>query len=127
MLRGRTLTPINAATATVAVGSADDPIDIGRATRVTFQFIRADHTSGNTVYGVQVSNDGTNWIAYTKLIDNVTNNNSQYLTRVETCTLSSATNKVYTMSPEDHFNYIRVYCTETTDGIHTVKVFLQEE
>jgi len=126
MARYRVITPLNAVTASVA-NTAAAPIEIGRADKVTFQFTRADHSSGSSLFGVEVSNDGTNWVAYNKLIDNVTNANSETLTRVATSTLSSDTSKVYTMSPEDGYEYLRVYVTETTDGTHTATVYIQQD
>ncbi len=126
MITSRVLTPINAATASVA-NTAAKKIDISRAKKVTFQFTRADHSAGSSKFEVEVSNDGSNWVVYNKLIDNVANANSETLTRVASCTLSSNTSKVYTISPEDDFQYCRVFVTETTDGTHTANVFIQGE
>ena len=99
--------------------------DITDAKRVTFQFTRADHSSGNNAFVVEVSNDGSNWYTYNKLISNVTNDNTEYLTRVAAPTLSSNTSEIYSISPEDKYRFVRVYHTRTTDGTADCDVMIQ--
>ncbi len=117
MSRQLKLKAIDAATVT----TTSDPIALHGVKRCTLQFIRADHTSGNTVYSVQVSIDGINYVTYNKLIDNVANSNVQTLTRVASATLSSNTSKMYSMDLEnDVYEFMKVTATRTTDGTSSV-------
>lgn len=112
-MRQISIKPIVGKTATYT----SDPIDMEGVLKATLQFIRSNHTSGNTVYSVEVSNDGSNWVTYNKLIDNVTNTNAQQQTRVASSTLSSNTSKVYTLDlATDVYKWMRVTATITTDG-----------
>jgi len=106
---------LDAVTATT-VGKA---LEVGDAEVKSIQFTRANHSAGSSEFIVEVSNDGTNYVTYNGLIDNVTNTNAEYPTRVGSVTLSSATSKVYSFDTHFNFRYIRSTVTETTDGTHT--------
>lgn len=101
-------------------------INIEDAKKVIFVFKREDHTAGKTVFSVTVSVDGTNFVTYSKLIDNVANSNAQNLTRVASYDTGAANaTKFYTLSPEDGFKSVKVTATETTDGTHSAWVLKQ--
>ena len=101
--------------------------NIEGAKKVTFIFKRSDHSAGKTVFTVTVSADDSNYITYNKLIDNVTNTNSQNLTRVGSYDTGAANaTKFYTMSPEDCFKYCKVTATETTDGTHNAWIIIEK-
>lgn len=89
----------------------------GPAGKLSLQFVAASITSGNGVFTVEVSNDGTNFIAYNRLTTNVTNTNGQTDTRVASVTLNSNTNAV--VSVPDAFAFYRVRLIMTTDGIYS--------
>ena len=117
-----TIHVIDSATAT----ETSQPINIEDATSITLVFKRSDHSSGSTAFTVTVSVDGTNFIAYNKLIDNVTNSNAQQLTRVASSSLASNTTKFYTMDLScDTFKEIKVTATQTTDGTHDAWLCIQ--
>jgi len=116
---------LDAVTASVAVADAAK-VDISRASAITLQFVRANHGSGSSAFIVQVSNDGSNWVTYNKLINNATNTNSQTILRSAAPTISSDTSEVYSFSPEDTFKYFRVAVTETTDGTHSCFAAIRE-
>jgi hypothetical protein len=117
----KVLTPLNAVTAT----TTSSAIPVMGAKRVVWQFTRANHAAGSTAFTVDVSLDGSTWIAYNKLISNVTNTNAQTLTRVASVSLSSDTSSFVTMDLEhDAFIEMRVTATETTDGTHTAKCLI---
>lgn len=106
---------INGATATTSSGW----IPITSAKAVQFYFKRSNHSSGSTAFTVTLSPDnGTTTAAYNKLISNVTNTNTQELTRTAGPTLASDTTVMASMSPEDIGGSVRVTATETTDGTH---------
>lgn len=101
------------------------------AKRATFYFQRGDTTgqgnSGSTSFSVEVSRTNStsdaDWIDYNKLIDNVTNANSQNLTRVGSASLSGTSTKIYSMDLEhDNINFVRCIAVETTDGEHTCRL-----
>lgn len=89
--------------------------------RASLQFIASGITSGNGVFTVDVSNDGTNWIAYNRLTTNVTNTNGQTDTRVASVTLSSSTSAV--ASIPDPFAFYRVRVVPTTDGAYSAVAY----
>lgn len=109
---------LNAVTAT----TTSDGTSIENHQNVTLQFIAASIASGNGVFTVEVSNDGTNWVAFNMLIDNVTNTNGQTLTRVASKTLSSNSSVVVAL---DNFSWkmLRVKVTRTTDGAYSAILF----
>lgn len=112
---------IQGATATTT-GAA---IRIANALKVVLVGKRSAHSSGSTAFSLEVSNDGTNWITYNKLISNVTNTNAQTLTRVASFSLAANGVAFATMSPEDGFEFARVTATETTDGTHDAWLYVE--
>lgn len=96
---------------------------INNAGRLSLQFIASGISSGNGVFTVEVSNDGTNFIAYNRLTSNATNTNAQTDTRVANVTLSSNTNAIVFFPPGDTFAFIRVTVTRTTDGTYSAVLF----
>lgn len=115
---------LNAVTAT----TTSEPINIENARRVSLLFTRANHSAGSSAFSVTVSLDGETYVAYNKLIDNVTNTNAQTLTRVASASLASDTSKVYALDLEnDVFRWLKVTVTETTDGTHTAKVMIDRD
>ncbi len=109
---------LNAVTATVA-NTAADIYDLSKRQVKSIQFTCSGHASGNGAFGVEVSNDGSNWIVYNRLTSNLTNTNGQTDTRVAAPTLSSNTSAIYFFPIGDYFRYIRVFVTVTTDGTYT--------
>lgn len=112
---------LDAVTASVA-NTAAPTHSVGKRQLKSIQFTCANHTSGNGVFGVEVSNDGTNWVVYNRLISNVTNTNAQFDTRVAAPTLSTNTSSIYFFPTSDYFRYIRVFVTVTTDGTYTASM-----
>lgn len=106
---------IDAVTAT----TTSSMVGVGDRVSLSLQFIATQVTSGSGKFQVQVSNDGSNWIYYNRLNDNLTNTNGQFDTRVASSTLSANGNKVYFFPAGDHFNYLRINVLRTTDGTYT--------
>lgn len=98
------------------------PIDVSKRQLKSIQFTASGITSGTGAFGVEVSNDGTNWIVYNRLTSNVTNTNVQNDTRVAAPTLSSNTSSIYFFPTSDYFRYIRVFLTFTTDGVYSAVI-----
>lgn len=100
---------------------------VAGAKKVTLFFQRESSVEGNAgistffLQGTYKSNPSTDadWVYYNRLIDNVTNANTQTLTRVGLSALSAATTtKMYSLDPTDSFYAIRCIIVETTDGSH---------
>lgn len=108
-------TALSAVTAT----TTSEAIDVSMRTKLSLQFTAASISSGNGVFSVSVSNDGTNFVTYNRLTTNVTNTNGQTDTRVASVTLSSNTSSIVFFPVGDYFRYIKVTCTVTTDGAYT--------
>lgn len=104
---------------TVDVSANSTYVDVGDSMKYSIQLIASGIVSGNGVFTVQVSNDGTNWLAYNRLTTNVTNTNVQTDTRVASVTLSSNTSAFVFFPAGDHFKYLRVNVDVTTDGTYS--------
>lgn len=102
----------------VTADTTSDPVDVSMRKKFSLQFI-ADVTSGNGVFTVEISNDGTNWVQYNRLTTNVTNTNAQTDTRVASVTLNSDSSAFVFFPVGDHFRLLRVKVDETTDGAYT--------
>lgn len=94
-------------------------VDLSMRKKYSIQFIASAVVSGNGVFKVYVSNNGTDWVQYNRLTDNVTNTNAQTDTRVASVTLSSSSNKMYFFPDGDHFRYLGVSLAVTTDGAYS--------
>ena len=109
---------LDATTASVA-NTAAKIIDGSLGQLKSIQFTCTGHTSGNGAFGVEVSNDGTNWIVYNRLIPNLTGTNSQTDAFVAAPTLSTNTSAIYFFPVGDYFRYMRIFVTVTTDGAYS--------
>jgi hypothetical protein len=118
--------PVLIESAIVTATTTFPVVDIRNAEKITLMFTRTNHSAGSSTYTIEGSLDGTTFVALNTLIDNVTNSNSQHLTRVASCALSSNTSKIYSLDLEN-FNYkqIRVIVTEVTDGSHNYKMLME--
>lgn len=122
MIRPELIKAIDAVTAT----TVSEPINIENAEKISLIFTRANHSAGSSAFSVEVSLDGTTYVAFNKLITNVTNTNAQTKTRVASVSLASNTSSIVAMDLEnDIFRWMRITATETTDGTHTAKALIQ--
>ena len=102
----------------VVATTTSSPFNVEAFKRVGLQFLAADISSGNGVFTVEGTIDGTNWVALNMLLDNVTNTNSQQLTRVASKTLNSNTSVLVWLESLG-LKAIRVKVTRTTDGTYS--------
>lgn len=110
------VTLIDGATATTTSAAQD----IRKAKKVTFLFTRANHSSGNTVFTVTGSLDGTTFVALNKLVTNAANSNAETKVRAANVTLNANGTSLVSLDLEhDCYKEIKVTATETTDGTHT--------
>ena len=93
--------------------------------RLGFQFKLASVVSGNGVFKVQGTTNGTDW-SYLAMIDNLANSNSQTLTRVLTKTLSANSNVLMWVDEGLALRAIRVTVVITTDGSYSCYLLASE-
>lgn len=110
----------------VAATTTSSAFELGSAVGRSLQFVATGISAGNGVFTVEISNDGTNWIAYNRLVPNVTDTNAQDDTHVASVTLSSNTNAIVFIPEDDAFKFIRVVVTRTTDGTYSAILFLRQ-
>lgn len=113
---------INAATASVTdpvAAMGTNVADVSKRQKMSLQFLASAISSGNGVFKVYVSNDGTNWVQYNRLVENITVADAHNASLVGSVTLSSNSNKIYFFSPGDHFRYLGVSLAVTTDGTYS--------
>lgn len=103
----------------VTVDTTGDYVDVSMRTKMSLQLTCANHSSGNGIFTVEVSNDGVNFVTYNRLTSNVTNTNVQTDLRVGSVTLNSNTSVMLFFPPGDYFRYIRCNVDVTTDGTYT--------
>ena len=114
--------------------STSSAINIDGADRVTLALtLNQTNPSATGVatstFAVEVSNDETNWVTYNKLVDNVTNANSEQLTRVASVAIDSNITEVYSFDLQhDLFMFMRVTDTiiGTTTATATVKALIED-
>jgi len=113
----------------VTATTTSEIIDVKYAKKVSLLFIRADHGSGKTVFSVEASLNGTTFFTYNKLIPNVANSNAQTLTRVASYDTGAANaTALYSLDLEnDIISAIKITATETTDGTHSAKVYIETD
>lgn len=114
-------TPLDGVTAT----TTSQAVSLKDAKRVTFEFIRADHSSGSSKFEVFGSVDGSNYDIPVMMVKNVANTNSQTLLRAVSTTLSSNTQAMWFLDDFIGLDSIKIKVTETTDGTHTARLFVQ--
>lgn len=94
-------------------------------TKLGLQFVGRVITSGNGVFKVQGTVDGTEW-TYLAFIDNLVNSNSQTLTRVASKTISANGNALVWLDDARALRAIRVSITRTTDGSYSASMIAVE-
>ena len=93
--------------------------------RLGFQFKAASIVSGNAVFKIQGTTNGADW-AFVNLIDNLTNSNSQTLTRINGKTLSANSNVLLWADEGLALRAVRVWAQITTDGSYSCYLLASE-
>lgn len=104
------------ATQATVANTAAKIFDVSKRQLKSIQFTASTISGDNGAFGVEVSDDGSNWIVYNRLISNLTNTNAQTDTRVAAPTLSSNTSQIYFFPTSDYFRYIRVFVTASASA-----------
>ena len=108
----------------VTTTTTSGPIPVNNAGRLSIMLLSSGISSGNGVFTVQVSNDGTNFADYNRITTNVTNTNTQTDTRVASVTLSTNTTNFLFFPPGDTFAYFRTKVTVSTDGTYSAIAYV---
>lgn len=119
-IQPQAITLLNAVTAT----TTSNGVGVNSAGRLSIMVLSSAITSGNGVFTVQVSNDGTNYADYNRLTTNVTNTNAQTDARVASLTLSTNTTNFLFFPPGDTFAYLRCKVVRTTDGTYSAIAYI---
>lgn len=112
---------LNAVTASVANTSAP-PIDVSKRQKLSIQFIASGIVAGSGAFGIEVSNDGVNWVVYNRLINNLVETNTQSDAKSAAPTFNVGTGNgtsMYFFPDDDYFRYVRVFVTVVTDGTYS--------
>lgn len=103
-------------------------IPLAGVKRVMFYVTVESAEAGTAAFTVEVSADGSTWVAYNKLIDNVTNAITETLTRVATKSTDAAFRGILSMDLlHDTFAYIRAKSTQGASIADTVILALEYE
>ena len=100
-------------------------VGVGGYKRLGLQFKLASVVSGNGIFKVQGTTNGTDW-SYLAMIDNLANTNSQTLTRVLSKTLSANSNVLMWVDEGLSLRAVRVSVTVTTDGSYSAYLMASE-
>ena len=103
----------------VVATTTSEPVDVSLRKKMSLQFFSSGVSTGNGVFTVEISNDGINWVAYNRLITNVTKASPATDAGVASVTLSSNTSAFAFFPVGDHFRMIRVVLTFTTNGVYS--------
>lgn len=99
-------------------------IEIAHAEKVQVYFTRndGDGTSGTgtSTFSIEISPDGTNFYDFNKLISNVTNTNSQELTRVGSVQLATATSTTMVALDIAHDAFHSIRCIANNQATTSV-------
>ena len=94
--------------------------------RLGFQFKAAAISSGSGLFKVQGTVNGADWTYLNTLIDNVTNTNSQNLTRVASKNLTANGQSLMWLDEGLSLRAIRISLTRTTDGSYSCYLLASE-
>ena len=89
--------------------------DVSMREQIGFTFTCTGHSSGNGVFTVDASNDGTNWVTSIAMVDATSTSSTTYVTSK---TLNSNTSAAVYL-PLYPYRLVRVVCAVTTDGAYT--------
>lgn len=113
------------ATSTTATSYAINAVGAKRITLLLSRDVQGA-VIGSTTFAVTVSPDGTNYLTYNKLIDNVANTNAQTLTRVASKTLTSTSTAMLSFDlVNDFIQSFKLTATRNNDGTSSAWAFIE--
>ena len=122
MKQTKVITALSAVTTT----TTSSAIPVEYAEKVTLALTATGISTGNGVYTITGSFDGTTYYPINTVIDNVANTNVQTLTRVASKTLSANGSALVALDLENFgYYYIKITVTRTTDGSYSAVVLVE--
>lgn len=112
----------------VATTSTSSNISVNGAKRITLLLSRdmQGAASASTTFSVNVSPNGVNYVAYNKLVDNVTNTNAQNLTRVASKALTATGTAMLSFDLDrDIIKFFNVVATRNLDGTSSASALIE--
>lgn len=106
-------TDTNKGSAGVTVDTTGSGFDVSLRSQIVVQFLCTNHTSGNGVFSIDGSNDGSNWVTGLACQDMTATASTTYVTSK---TLSSNTSAAVKVT--SGFKFIRAVVDVTTDGTY---------
>ena len=108
--------------ATVSATTTSAAFFVGDRTELSVQIGCSGHTSGNGKFEVLISNDGTNFNTFQRIVADAAVTAGSTPALVNQVTLS-ANGYDYLLFPNgDHFAWMKVRCTVTTDGAYSAVI-----
>lgn len=98
----------------VTVDTTSSAFDVSKRQQITIQFVAASITSGNGVFTIDGSNDGSNWVTGISFRDAKATASDTWIV---TKTLSSNSSEAAFVPAG--FRYLRVSVNLTTDGAYS--------
>jgi hypothetical protein len=123
----KVITALDGVTAT----TTSNKIFVGGAKRIGVQLRRADNAGGTSAFAIKASLEPADTTTPTMTalnlwIDNVTNDNTKTLTRVNGTSIANAdADKFLFLDPCACISWIEITVTETSDGTHSAFVYLE--
>ena len=123
----RVITALDAVTAT----TTSNKFYVGGAKRIALLLRRADNAGGTSAFTVKASLDPADTVTPTMTalnlwIDNVTNTNSQTLTRVNGKSIAASNGDAFLFLDQNCIvNWLEIKVTETADGTHSAFIILE--
>lgn len=109
------LTVLAATKATVTNANATVH-DVSKRQLKSIQFIASTISGDNGAFGIEVSNDGINWVVYNRLITNAVGDNTKTDAYTTAPTLSSNTSSIHFFPTSDLFRFVRVFVTASASA-----------
>lgn len=108
----------------VTATTTSAPLAVDNAGRLSIMLLATAISSGNGVFSVDISNDGSNWATYNRIIPNLVGTNAQTDAYVASVTLSTNTTNFLFFPPGDTFAFFRVKVVRTTDGTYSAVAYV---
>lgn len=112
----------------VATTSTSSDINIAGAKRITLLLTRNNQgaAAASTTFSVTASPDGSTFLAFNKLVDNVTNTNAQNLTRVASKVLNATGTAMVSMDLQhDYLKLFRLTAVRVLDGTSSASAIIE--
>lgn len=122
MESNKVITALSSVTST----TTSSAIDVTYAEKITLMLTAESISTGNGVFTVTGSIDGTNYVNINTLIDNVTNTNAQNYERIASKTLSTNISAMVALDlMKVGYKFIKVKVTQTTDGAYSAVALVE--